>query len=67
MIAILNAGMYAEAKRNQFNSMPRPATVLVNGKDHCLIRRREQLMTYFQRWLHQNGYKQILTYKNIEG
>lgn len=47
VIVILDAGMYAETKCNQFNSIPRPATVLVNGERHELIRRREMMEDLF--------------------
>lgn len=41
LLAVLDVGGYAEMTANQFNSIPRPATVLVNGSDVDLIRRRE--------------------------
>lgn len=47
LIAVLDAGMYAEAKGHQFNSLPRPATALVNGKFSWLIRRRETIADVF--------------------
>ena len=47
LIAVLDAGMYAEAKGHQFNSLPRPATVLVNGRFSWLIRRRETVQDVF--------------------
>jgi len=47
IMAILDAGMYAEAKGNQFNSIPRPATILVKAESHCLIRRRETVEDVF--------------------
>lgn len=43
LVAVLDAGAYAEAQASQFNSIPRPATVLVNGEHADLIRRRETL------------------------
>ncbi|MEM6693294.1 MAG: diaminopimelate decarboxylase [Pseudomonadota bacterium] len=47
LIAVLDAGMYAEAKGHQFNSLPRPATALVSGELSWLIRRRETLQDVF--------------------
>ena len=43
LLAVLDVGGYAEALANQFNLLPRPASVLVNGADAELIRRRETL------------------------
>jgi diaminopimelate decarboxylase len=40
-VAILDAGMYAEAISNQFNSLGRPATVMVAEGSATLIKRRE--------------------------
>ena len=43
LLAVLDVGGYAEVLSNQFNLLPRPATVLV-ADDSCeLIRRRETL------------------------
>ncbi|MER9121443.1 hypothetical protein NKH93_33810 [Mesorhizobium sp. M0954] len=40
-VAILDAGMYADSASTQFNSVPRPATVMIsNGAVH-MIKRRE--------------------------
>lgn len=47
VLAILDAGAYAESMASQFNSMPRPATVLVRGQEAELIRRRETLDDVF--------------------
>jgi diaminopimelate decarboxylase len=41
LLAVLDVGGYAEMTANQFNSIPRPATVLVNGDQVDVIRRRE--------------------------
>ena len=47
LVAVLDAGMYAEAKSYQFNSLPRPATALVSGQHSWLIRRRETIQDVF--------------------
>ena len=47
LVVVLDAGMYAEAKCHQFNSLPRPATALVSGKSSWLIRRRETIQDVF--------------------
>jgi diaminopimelate decarboxylase len=41
ILAILDAGMYAEALANQFNGMPRPANVLLSSDGAAIIRERE--------------------------
>ena len=46
-VAVLDAGMYAEATSNQFNSIPRPATVLVSGTSAEIIRERETVEDVF--------------------
>ncbi len=46
-IAILDAGMYAEAIANQFNAIPRPATVLVSAQGSEVIKRRETVADVF--------------------
>ena len=43
LLAVLDVGGYAEVLSNQFNLLPRPATVLVNGESADLIRRRETI------------------------
>ena len=48
-LAILDAGMYADAIANQFNGVPRPATVLVCATGADVIRRRETLDDLFAR------------------
>lgn len=42
-LAVLDTGAYQDATANNFNAMPRPASVLVSGKESRLIRRRETL------------------------
>jgi diaminopimelate decarboxylase len=49
LIAFLNMGAYNEAFANQANAMPRSPTVLVNGKNVAVIRRRETLQDLFSR------------------
>ncbi|MEX2672779.1 MAG: hypothetical protein WD294_11795 [Phycisphaeraceae bacterium] len=39
--AVLDAGMYSESSATQFNSVPRPATVMIGEKSIDIIRRRE--------------------------
>ena len=43
LIAILDAGMYAESDSHNLNWMPRPATVMVCGRDSGLVRAAEAL------------------------
>jgi len=43
LIAILDAGAYGLALSSNYNSRPRPAEVLVEGKRARLIRRRETM------------------------
>ncbi len=43
LLAVLDVGGYAEVLSSQFNLLPRPATVLVNGDTCDVIRRRETL------------------------
>ena len=46
-IAVLDAGMYAESTATQFNSVPRPATVLVGERTVDVIRQRETVEDVF--------------------
>lgn len=46
-IAILDAGMYAETTSTQFNGIPRPATILVNGRQVDIVKRRETIRDVF--------------------
>jgi diaminopimelate decarboxylase len=46
-VALLDAGMYAETTANQFNAIPRPATVLVNGDRADVIKERETFEDVF--------------------
>jgi len=43
LIALLDAGAYGMAQSSNYNSRMRPPEVLVEGKTHRLIRRREEL------------------------
>jgi diaminopimelate decarboxylase len=43
LLAILDAGAYGLSLSSNYNSRPRPAEVLVEGKKHRLIRRRETI------------------------
>jgi diaminopimelate decarboxylase len=43
LVALLDAGAYGMAQSSNYNSRLRPAEVLVEGKKHRLIRRREAL------------------------
>lgn len=47
-LAILDAGMYSESAATRFNSIPRPAAVLVNGSGVDLIRERERIEDLFR-------------------
>ncbi|MCB1380815.1 MAG: alanine racemase [Alphaproteobacteria bacterium] len=58
IVALLDAGMYAEAKGYQFNSLPRPATALVSGKFSWLIRRRETVEDVFSTMVVPERFKQ---------
>jgi len=40
-LAVMSAGAYGFAMSSNYNSRPRPAEVLVTGKDSFLIRQRE--------------------------
>lgn len=41
VVALLEAGAYQEISASNFNALPRPATVLVNGSDADLVKRAE--------------------------
>ncbi len=47
LLAVLDAGMYAETTASQFNGRPRPATVLVSGSGSDIIKRRETIRDVF--------------------
>lgn len=48
-VAVLDAGMYAESVATQFNSVPRPATVLVLDGQAELIKERERIEDVFSK------------------
>ena len=48
IVAILDTGAYAEVFANQFNSVPRPATVLLSGHGAELVRQRESIEDVFR-------------------
>ena len=43
LVAILDAGAYGSSLTSNYNSRPRPAEVLIEGKSVTLIRRRETM------------------------
>ena len=47
ILAILDTGMYADAISNQFNGIPRPATILVGSGGVAVIKRRETVADLF--------------------
>jgi len=49
VVAFLDAGTYQEANASNFNALPRPATVLVNGADADVIKRGESIADVFSR------------------
>lgn len=60
LLAILDAGMYAEVFATQFNSVPRPATVLVSSHGAEVVRVRETIEDVFRHqrlpaWLRTAG------------
>jgi diaminopimelate decarboxylase len=49
VVALFDAGAYEEVSASNFNALPRPATVLVNGDRAELIRRAETIQNVFGR------------------
>jgi diaminopimelate decarboxylase len=49
LIACLDTGAYQDANASNFNALPRPATVLVNGSDAEVIKRAETTADVFAR------------------
>ena len=47
LIAILDAGAYGYSMSHNFNTLPRDSEILLNGKSHRLIRRRETIKDIF--------------------
>ena len=48
LVAILDAGAYGSSLSSNYNSRPRPAEVLIEGKSVELIRRRETMEDLFR-------------------
>lgn len=48
-IAFLDTGAYQDATAANFNAMPRPATILINGTEAELIKRAETIEDVFRR------------------
>jgi hypothetical protein len=49
VLALLDTGAYQDAGACNFNAMPRPATVLVRGRDADVIKRAETVAEVFRR------------------
>lgn len=49
LVAVLNQGAYCEAQSTQFNGIPRPEVVLVDGDRYEVIKRREVLGDIYMR------------------
>ena len=49
LIALLVTGAYQDAGANNFNALPRPATVLVSGAQAEVVKRRETIAEVFAR------------------
>ncbi len=49
VVAFLDTGAYQEVSANNFNALPRPATVLVSGADARVVRRAETTEDVFGR------------------
>jgi diaminopimelate decarboxylase len=49
LLAFLDTGAYQDAGSNNFNAMPRPATVLVHGDDAEVVKRAETTADVFRR------------------
>ncbi len=47
LVLLLDAGAYGMSLSSNYNTRTRPAEVLVDGKEHLLIRRRERLSDLF--------------------
>ena len=69
LIVFMGTGAYAEMMSSNMNGMPRPSTVLVNGEDESLIRRRETLEDVYRRdemptWLNSESNVVVKTVAN---
>jgi diaminopimelate decarboxylase len=49
VLAFLDTGAYQDACSNNFNALPRPATVLVHGREAEIIKRAETVEDVFHR------------------
>ena len=49
LLALLATGAYQDAGANNFNALPRPATVLVSGAQAEVVKRRETIAEVFAR------------------
>ena len=49
VVAFLDTGAYQEVSANNFNALPRPATVLVCGEEARVVRRAETIEDVFGR------------------
>ncbi len=49
LLALLDMGAYQEVSASNFNALPRPATILVNGSEAEIIRRTETIAEVFAR------------------
>ncbi len=61
LVAMLDMGAYQEVSASNFNALPRPATVLVNGSNAEVIRRAETLEDVFSRDIIPERFKALKT------
>jgi diaminopimelate decarboxylase len=47
LVALLDAGAYGMVQTSNYNTRPRPAEVLIDGREAKLIRRRETFKDLF--------------------
>lgn len=64
LLAILDAGMYAETLSTQMNGVPRPATVLVNRGTHELIKTRETINDVFAQFILPERFRSYPTHRS---
>jgi len=55
VVAFLDTGAYQDAAASNFNVLPRPATVLVQGERRQLVKRRENISDLFARDVSEGG------------
>jgi diaminopimelate decarboxylase len=48
LLAVLDAGAYAEVFANQFNALPRPASVMISEHGVEIVRERESIADIFR-------------------